>query len=571
MTELFLINGKLHTQDPRYPDATAVAIRDGRVQAVGDDDEIRTMAGPDARVIDLGGRLLLPAMTESHFHYYDWSLGLRRLPLAEAHSLDDLKQRLARRAREITRGQCPSAGPSTSSGGTSGPWIMGQGWNESRWPETRLPTRADLDDVAPDHPVILWRNDLHLAVVNSRALQEAGITADTPNPPEGVINRDPSGEPNGILRELAINLVTDVIPPPTEEETVDAMREGFGILHRLGLTGVHDYRIMGGADGPPAFRAYQRLQATGELALRMWMHIPGERLDQAIALGLRTGMGDDYLRVGHVKLFSDGGQGARTAWMLEPYQDTGDCGMPLTPMDEIARAVERADRAGLAVAIHAIGDRANRELIGVFEGVLGDEKTSRAWATTAPPTAMHRIEHVQMIQPEDVARLARLDVAASVQPIHCPDDIPMVETSVGPRGRLAYPFRDMQDAGVMMAFGSDCPVANPNPMFGIHAAVTRQTRDGAPQGGWYPKQRLTVAEAIWGFTMGAARVSGREAQLGSITPGKLADLILLDRDILALGEIASAGADREAEEQLIEIAQAQVVMTIFDGRVVYEA
>ncbi|HET90891.1 MAG TPA: amidohydrolase, partial [Chloroflexi bacterium] len=503
MTDLVLINGKLHTQDARYPEATAVAIRGARVQAVGDDEAIRALAGPGARVIDLEGRLLLPAMTDAHFHYYDWSLGLRRLPLSEADSLADLKQRLARRAREIPPGE----------------WILGQGWNESRWPEPRMPTRADLDEAAPDHPVILWRNDLHLAAINSRALQETGITADTANPPEGVIDRDESGEPTGVLRELAINLVTDVIPPPTEDETVDAMREGFGILHRLGVTGVHDYRIMGGADGPPAFRAYQRLQAAGELALRMWMHIPGERLDEAIALGLRTGMGDDYLRVGHVKLFSDGGQGARTAWMLEPYEDTGECGMPLTPMDEIARAVERAERAGLAVAIHAIGDRANRELIGVFERVLGSERE----ANTAAPAAMHRIEHVQMIRPEDVARLAQLDVAASVQPIHCPDDIPMVETSVGPRGRFAYPFRDMKEAGVTMAFGSDCPVANPNPIFGIHAAVTRQTRDGAPAGSGYPAQRLTVAEAIWGFTMGAARVSGREAHLGSISPGKLAD------------------------------------------------
>ncbi len=540
MTDLVLVNGKLHTQDARYPDATAVAIRGSRVQAVGDDEAIRALAGSGARVLDLEGRLLLPAMTDSHFHYYDWSLGLRRLPLSEVDSLADLKQRLARRAREIPPGE----------------WVLGQGWNESRWPETRMPTRADLDEVTPDHPVILWRNDLHLAAINSRALQEAGITAGTANPPEGVIDRDESGEPTGVLRELAINLVTDVIPPPTEDETVDAMREGFGILHRLGVTGVHDYRIMGGADGPPAFRAYQRLQAAGELELRMWMHIPGERLDEAIALGLRSGMGDDYLRVGHVKLFSDGGQGARTAWMLEPYEDTGECGMPLTPMDEIARAVERAERAGLAVAIHAIGDRANRALIGVFEQVLGGERVSG----TAPPAAMHRIEHVQMIQPEDVARLAQLDVVASVQPIHCPDDIPMVEKSVGSRGRYAYPFRDMQDAGVMMAFGSDCPVANPNPMFNIHAAVTRQTRDGAPAGGWYPEQRLTVSEAIWGFTMGAAMVSGREAHLGSISPGKLADLVLLDRDILALGKTAP-----------MEIAQAQVVMTVFDGRVVYEA
>jgi len=347
--------------------------------------------------------------------------------------------------------------------------------------------------------------------------------------------------------------VANVIPPPTEKETVEAMREGFVILHRLGLTGVHDYRIMGGADGPPAFRAYQRLQAAGELALRLWMHIPGERLDEAIALGLRTGLGGDYLRVGHVKLFSDGGQGARTAWMLEPYEDTGDCGMPLTPMDEIAKAVHKADRAGLAVAIHAIGDRANRELITVFENLT--QHTSHF--THHVP---HRIEHVQMIRPDDVARLGQLDVVASVQPIHAPDDIPMIEKSVGPRGRFAYPFRDMLEAGVTMAFGSDCPVANPNPMFGIHAAVTRQQRDGEPQGGWYPRQRLTVAEAVWGYTMGAALVAGRAAELGSITPGKLADLIVLDRDIFALEQIAP-----------MEIAEIQAVMTIFDGRVVYSS
>jgi len=536
--DVILVNGRMHTQDERYPQATAVAIGCGRILAVGSDDEIRGLAGPGAQVVDLEGQLVLPGMTDAHLHYYDWALGLRRLSLTGVGSLADLKHRLAQQAEQTPAGE----------------WILGQGWNESRWPEPRMPTRADLDQAAPDHPVILWRNDLHLAVVNSKGLRAAGITADSADPPEGVIDRGESGQPSGILRELAINLVTDVIPPPTEEETVEAMEEGFHILHRLGITGLHDFRIMGGADGPPAFRAYQRLQAAGHLALRMWMHIPGERLDEAIALGLRTGMGDDTLRVGHVKLFSDGGQGARTAWMLEPYEDTGTCGMPLTPMDEIARKVKRADGAGLAVAIHAIGDRANRELIDVFERVLGATRETN----TAPPAAPHRIEHAQIIQPEDVARLAELDVVASVQPLHCPDDIPMTEESLGPRCRFAYPFRDMQDAGVKMAFGSDCPVADANPLFGIHAAVTRQTRDGTPPGGWYPEQRLTVAEAVWGFTMGAATVSGQEAHQGTIAPGRLADLVVLDRDILALGETAP-----------MEIAQAQVVMTIFDGRIVY--
>ena len=352
-----------------------------------------------------------------------------------------------------------------------------------------------------------------------------------------------------MLRELAINLVREVIPLPTDAETVTAMRDGFTELHRLGLTGVHDYRIMGGADGPPAFRAYQHLRATGELALRMWMLLPGEHLNQAIEMGLRTGFGDETLRVGHVKFFSDGGQGARTAWMLEPYEDTASCGMPLTPMDEIAGAVRRAHKAGLAVAIHAIGDRTNRELITVFEQVLNSEQDTA-------PSAPHRIEHLQNIRPEDVRRLGRLGVVASVQPIHVPDDFPMIEKSVGSRGCWAYPFRDLLAAGVPLAFGSDCPVANPNPMWGIHAAVTREMRDGTPTGGWYPGQRLSVAEAVWGFTMGAALVSGRAAKLGSITPGKLADLVVLDRDIFTIDPM--------------EIAQTQVVMTIFSGQIVFE-
>ena len=538
MSDLFLVNGRFHTQDPDYPGATAVAIRAGRLWAVGGDEEIRGLAGSSSRVIDLEGRRVLPGMTDAHVHFYDWSLGLRQLPLAGASSLDEVCARVARRAGEV-----PAGG-----------WILGQGWNETRWPKVRMPARADLDGAAPDHPVILWRNDLHLAAVNSRALELAGVSGDTFDPPEGIIDRDEAGQPTGVLRDLAINLVSDVIPPATEDETVAAMREGFAVLHRLGLTGVHDYRIMGGADGPPAFRALQRLQAAGEVGLRMWTHVPGERLDEAIALGLRTGFGDDFVRVGHVKMFSDGGQGARTAWMLEPYEDVGHCGIPLTPMADLAEAIPKADRAGLAVAVHAIGDRANRELIGVFERVL--EHQAAESRPTAAPAAPHRIEHVQNIRPEDVARLARLGVVASVQPLHVIDDLPMTDISVGERARFSYPFRDMWDAGVTLALGSDCPVSSPNPLWGIHAAVTRQQRDGTPEGGWYPAQRLSVAEAVWGFTMGTAIVTGREATLGSITPGKLADLAVLDRDIFAIDPM--------------EIHQAQVVMTIFDGRVVYE-
>ena len=532
MPDLLLYNGKLHTQDSRFPEASAIALREDRILAVGADQAIRGLAAPHTKEIDLRGRRVLPGLTDAHFHYHDWALGLKRLALAEARSLADLQERLAESVSQTPPGE----------------WILGQGWNESRWPEGRMPTRTDLDAVSQEHPIILWRNDLHLAVVNSLALREAGISPEMPDPAQGVIGRDPSGQPNGILKELAINLVSEVIPPPSEGETVAAMGEGFPILHRLGLTGVHDFRIMGGADGPPAFRAYQRLAANGALNLRMWMQVPGELLDEAFALGLRTGMGDDVLRLGQIKLFSDGGQGARTAWMLAPYEDTGDCGMPLTPMDEIAAAILKADAAGLAVAVHAIGDRANRELIDVFENI--DSRKSQR-ATRAP----HRIEHAQIIHPEDVLRLGELDVVASVQPIHCPDDIPMAEASIGARGRRAYPFREMLKAGTALALGTDCPVASPNPFWNIHAAVTRQDRDGNPEGGWYPSQRLSVSETVWGYTMGPALASGQEHVQGSLSPGKVADLVVLDRDIF---EIPPE-----------KIPDTKVEMTVFAGRVVY--
>lgn len=534
--DLILYNGKLHTQSdgpnssPPTSDMTAVAMGQGRFLAVGQDAEVRALAGQNTRQVDLAGRLVLPGLIDAHFHYYGWALSRQRLSLVDVSSVEDLRDRVAEAARERSAGE----------------WVLGQGWNEMRWPHSRMPSRDDLDEAAPDHPVLVWRSDLHLAVANTQALRKADIDADTPNPSQGRIDRDASGRPTGVLRELAINLVQDVIPGPPEERAVAAMREGFGDLHRLGLTGVHDHRIMGGADGPPAFHAYQRLQEMGDLHLRLWMGIPGERLDEAIALGMRPGFGDDYLRVGHVKLFADGSQGARTAWMLEPYADTDDAGMPLTPMEEIAEAVRKADQAGLAVAVHAIGDRTNHELIGVFE------KHASKNGAEVP----HRIEHAQVMRPADVERLARLDVVASVQPIHVTDDIPLSETSLGSRARYSYPFRDMLDAGVRLAFGSDAPVADPSPLWGIHAAVTRQQRNGEPEGGWYPDQRLTVAEAVWGFTMGPALVSGQEKIMGSITPGKLADCVVLERDIFTIDPM--------------DIHEVEVAMTVFDGRVVYE-
>jgi len=531
--ELILVNGDFYTQDPSYPRATAVAIRGGRFVAVDYNDRVLAHSWRGVPVIDLEGRKVLPGLTDAHIHLLEWALSRRQLSLNDATSLADVQGRLVEQAGRTSARQ----------------WIVGHGWNETEWPQSRVPTRSELDLVSGDHPVLLWRADGHMAVANSCALAQAGVTANTVDPSGGIIGRGEHGQPNGVLRDAAVHLVASHIPVPGEEEMLGALREGLGELRRLGITGVHAFPD--GAGSQRSFRAYQRLEASRELTARVWMLLPGERLDEAIALGLRTGTGSDMLRVGHVKFFADGSQGARTAWMSEPYEDVPGNGLSLVPPEVLAEAARRADRAGLAVAIHAIGDQANHALLEALEPVL----TDRRGAETSVPLAPHRIEHAQMLQPDDVLRLARLGLLASVQPIHLTDDIPMVERSVGARGRLAYPFHDMARAGVTLAFGSDGPVADINPFFGIHAAVTRQRRDGNPPGGWYPAQRITLVEAVRGYTFGPAIASGRRAELGSIAPGKLADLVVLDRDIF--------------EIRPEEISETQVIMTVVRGDVVY--
>jgi predicted amidohydrolase YtcJ len=533
LPDLILYKGKLHTQDPEIPEASAVAMQDGKILAVGNDTDIQTLATSDTRQVNLEGRRVLPGLTDSHIHFYEWALLLQGLALEDASSLDEVLSRVKEAATQTE--------PNT--------WIVGQGWNQDRWPAPRLPSRIDLDKVAPDHPTILWRTDLHLAWVNSAALKAAGITAATPNPDMGVIDWDESGQPTGILRELAINLVRDVMPPHTDAQTDDAMRRAMSKVHQLGLTGVHDFRIMGGEDGPPALRAWQRLRRADELDLRAWVLIPGELLDEAITLGLQTGFGDDFLRIGPAKFFSDGATGPRTAWMLEPFEDAGT-GLPLTPMSQMAEAIAKAHKAGISTAIHAIGDRAVHELLDVYTEVTGTQEVGKK------PRIPHRIEHVQHSHPDDLKRLGPLGLTASVQPLHLTDDMQMTDKACGSRARWAYAFRDLLDAGTVLALGSDCPVASPNPFWGIHAAVTRQVRDGKPEGGWYPSQKLTVAEAVWGYTMGAAIATGQEASQGSLTPGKLADMIVLDQDIFEI-----------PPEQ---IHATKVVMTVFNGRVVFQ-
>jgi predicted amidohydrolase YtcJ len=535
--DIVFLNGTIHTMDIHTPRAQAVAVRAGRIMMVGGNEAVSALSDSATKIRDLKGRLVLPGMMDSHFHFYDWAMGRKQLELANETSLDQLLDKVAESTQAIPGGN----------------WIIGQGWNESDWPEHTMPGRNRLDIVAPNHPVALWRCDLHLVAVNSMALNLAGIGKDTPNPEDGVIEKDASGEPTGILRELAPNLIKAVIPDPGCKEILAAMQDGIAHLHSLGLTGIHDVRLMGGLEGAAALRAWQLLNESGELTLRCWVSLPGERLEQAVALGLRTGMGDDRLRIGHLKYFADGGMGARTAWMIEPYLDA-EYGMPLSSIAELKLAVRKAEMAGLAVIIHAIGDRTNREIITLFEELAAARKDNDVNAY-APPLLPHRIEHTQMIRSEDIKRLANLGMSACVQPHNMILDINMIDACVGSRGRHTYAYKEMIDAGIPLLFSSDAPVCDPSPLVGIHAAVTRQRQDGTPTGGWYPDQRISVEQAVQAYTTVPAAFYGRSQELGTISPGKRADMIVLDHDIFDINPMA--------------IPDTKVDMTVFDGKVVY--
>ncbi len=529
--ELILHNARVYTVDPACPWAEAVAVAHGRIEAVGRDPEILDLAGRGTRVLDLAGRLVLPGMTDAHLHFLRLACRRHQVDLAGVRELDEVLGRLARAVDQ--------AGP--------GEWVLGGGWDESPWGVA--PTAAVLDRVAPDTPVALARMDMHTWWVNGAALTRAGITRSTPDPPESRIERDASGHPTGLLREWnAIRLVEAHIPEPAEATLLAWLGETIAEAHRLGLTGIHDLRLE--REGAQSLRLFQELRRQGELDLRVHFHLAADYLPEAAALGLEPGFGDDRLWLGHVKAFADGTLGSRTAHMLEPFVGEPDnVGLAVTSPDELWELAVAADRAGFPLAVHAIGDRAVRDVIAVLS-----EFPSTAPSGRRPP---HRIEHVQLIHPDDLPRLARHGIAASVQPVHLLADWQVADRFWGERARLAYAFRSLLDHGACLALGSDAPVAPMDPLLGIHAAVNRQEPGGQPAGGWYPEQRLSVAEAVAGYTLGPARVAGREDVQGSITPGKWADLVVLGRDLFAIPPE--------------EIREVEIALTVFDGRVVHGA
>jgi predicted amidohydrolase YtcJ len=349
----------------------------------------------------------------------------------------------------------------------------------------------------------------------------AGITADSPDPPGGQIQRDATGRPTGVLFETAIDLLDDIIPRPSEKRLIEAMRLGQRACLEAGLTGIHDF------DGRTCFRLLQGLHQGDELALRVVKNIPVRYLDQAIGVGLRSGFGDDWLRIGGVKIFADGALGPRTAAMLAPYEgEPENLGIVVTDKEEMIEQASRASAAGLSVTVHAIGDRANHDVLDVYEAIRAEEQAK------GESILRHRIEHFQIVHDSDFERLATLNVVASMQPIHATSDMEMADHHWGARAKNSYAWRRVLEADGLLAFGSDAPVDPIEPLAGIHAAVTRRRPDGSPgRAGWYPEQRLTIDEAIRGFTMGPAKTAGLEKRSGSISPGKLADLTVFERDI----------------------------------------
>ncbi len=527
LADTVLYNGRIYTMEASTPQAQAIALRGARIEAVGSDQAILPLLRLSGCAINLRGRAVLPGFIDGHVHFVLFSLGLQRVNLVGVRSKAEALERV--RARALTT--------------PPGDWILGGGWDRNLWEDNAFPTRHDLDVVAPRQPVALASKDVHTMWLNTLALQQAGVTAETPSPPGGEIVRDADGLPTGILREQAQHLLDNAIARPSAAARRAAVREGIARAHQVGVTGFHD------CEDEQAFITFQELAEAGDLTCRVLMHLAADNLEAAIRVGLRSGFGNDRVRIGGLKVFVDGALGSRSAYMLAPYTGEPDnCGILVTDYATLADMVCRASAAGISAAIHAIGDAANRLALDALQA---------ACARTPDRRLRHRIEHAQLLNLSDIPRFAELGVIASMQPQHATADIDLVERYwAGERVAGAYAWRKLLNAGVRLAFGSDAPVEALNPLLGIHAAVTRRRVDGYPgPQGWHSEECLTVAEAVRGFTLDAAYASGEEAVKGSLAPGKLADLIILSQDIFAIPPMG--------------IAETRVEATIFDGRFVH--
>ena len=510
--DLVLYNATLRRAEAGHP-VTALGIRNGKVVATGSDSELAAMRCPRMARLDLRGRAVLRGFTDSHLHLLSLGLGLGEPDLGGAESAA-----AAARMIEARRSSVPEGG-----------WIVGRGWDHSVW-RGGLPCRADLDGLVPDHPVLLRRKCGHLAWVNGVALKRARIDRHTPDPPGGRINRDAStGEPTGILSEAAISLVSDLVPLPDSRARAGALLRASAHLHGMGVTEVHSM------EGRESLRGCAELRAEGRLRLRVTVHVPVAEIGATAELGLSGAIGEEWLTVGGVKAFADGSLGGLTAAMLKPYEGTRAAGVQVRTRDDLEELIREAAALGLPVCVHAIGDRANRAVLDGLEATRG------VWENLSTPP---RVEHAQILHSDDVSRFARLGLTASMQPIHCTQDMGISDRWLGERGKEAYRFASLISSGARVIFGSDAPVESPSVLNGIHAAVTRRRADGSPgPEGWYPLERITVAQAVQAYGS------------GGIDVGTPADLVVLSQD--------PSTAD---PEQLPEI---KILGTLGGGEVVY--
>jgi len=528
--DLVVLNARIYTADPGRPRAEALAVTRGRLVLVGSRLEVEALVGPRTDVWDLGGATVIPGMVDAHAHLVSLGTALRTVDLVGTRSYDEAIARVVERARSVPPGS----------------WIEGRGWDQNDWSATAMPTLEPLSRAVPNHPVYLSRIDGHAALVNAMALERAGITRDTPDPTGGSIFRNPDGTPTGVLLEdNAKDLVRRVIPPPTPRELEDRILLAIGTANENGLTGIHDAGV--GAD---TIAVYRSLAQQGRYSLRNYVMISAA--DSALTRLLREGpqLGVyDRLWVRSIKVSADGALGSRGAFLLAPYTDAPDTrGLLLASRDSLKRVAALALDHGFQMNVHAIGDGANRAVLDAYEDALREH-----------PTADHRfrIEHAQILSPDDIPRFARLGVIPAMQGSHQTSDMYWAVDRLGyARAVGAYAWRSLLDSGVIIPNGSDFPVEFVNPLISFAAFVSRQDRDGWPPGGWFAAQRTTRDEALYSMTLWPAMAAFMEEDTGSLSPGKFADFVVLDRNIM--------------EIPVEQIYQTRVLRTVVGGSTVFQ-
>jgi predicted amidohydrolase YtcJ len=507
--DLIITNAKIWTVDKAHPQAEALAVIGERIVAVGNAAEVDAWHGPQTRIVDAQGKLLLPGFNDAHVHFVDGGDHLQAVQLKDAASPQEFAERIAQRAKTTPKGE----------------WITGGDWDEQKWSPARLPTKELIDPLTPETPVWVNRYDGHESLANSVTLKLAKIDAKTPDPPGGQIVRDAQGNPTGVLRDAAQDLVFKIMPPMSPAHRMRSIHQALEHAASLGVTSVQDMN--------PSYddvKAYAELQEKGQLTVRIYAAPLETQWKDEAKIGIRRAFGTPLLRLGAVKGYVDGSLGSETAYFFDAYTDDpkshGLLSDEMHPPAAMRQRLQGADAAGLQLCVHAIGDRAISMILDIFEQIeKANGKRGRRW----------RIEHSQHMAQKDFARYAKLGVIASVQPYHAIDDGRWAEKRIGAdRIKRTYAFRTFLDNGVRLAFGTDWSVAPLSPMWSIYAAVTRATLDGKTPDGWVPEQKLTVTEAVEAYTMGSAYAEFQEKEKGSISPGKLADFVVLSDDIFKI-------------------------------------